>query len=196
VVREAFSAALAKVVAAAIAEALLLGSPMPAADQTASLPGDVQKRLVEYRRCEASFKSRLTAPPGASAEERTMYEKRVGIERVVSCLFPGRDRARVASGYALDVDFDHTAEFIDRLLGDLPVPWLAPYLNLTAGHAKICEGSAGDARRQLTAARGGGNPIIRAAAEYLIAASECLGNTHNEPLQLCPTVVPPCSPSP
>jgi len=179
VVREAFSAGAAKVVAALIAEALILGGPMPPADQTASLPNDVQKRLVEYRRCVGSFKSGLTPPPGASDDERALYDRRVGIERVIACLFPRRDAARVASSYALDADFDHEAEFIDRLLRDLPVTWLAPYLNLTAGHAKLCDGRADAGRRQLTAAQGSGHAIVRVAAEYLLA-----------------TAVPPCSPSP
>jgi hypothetical protein len=179
VVREAFSAGAAKVVAAVIAEALILGGPMPAADESASLPNDVQKRLVDYRRCEASFKSGLTPPRGAGDEERAIYDRRIGIERAVVCLFPGRDAARVASGYALDADFDHEAEFIDRLLRDLPVKWLAPYLNLTAGHAKLCEGHPEAGRRQLTTARGSGHPLIRVAAEYLLA-----------------TAVPPCNPSP
>jgi hypothetical protein len=179
VVREALSAGIAKVVAAVIAEALILGGPMPAVGETASLPSGVQKRLVEYRRCEASFRSGLTPPPGASDDERAIYEKRVGIERVVVCLFPGPGASRVASAYALDADFDHHAEFIDQLLRDLPVKWLAPYLNLTAGAAKLCRGRTDDGRRQLTAARGAGHPIIRVAAEYLLA-----------------TAVPPCSPSP
>jgi hypothetical protein len=174
VVREAFSAGAAKVVAAVIAEALILGGPMPAAGESASLPNDVQQRLVEYRRCEASFKSGLRPPRGASDEERTMYDKRVGIERAVVCLFPGRDVARVASGYALDLDFDKPGDFVDELLRDLPVKWLAPYLYLVGGHAKACEGKADAARRQLTSARDGGNPIVRVAAENLIAEPRCL----------------------
>jgi len=176
-VREAFSAAAAKVVAAAIVQALVVGGPMPTADEAASLPNDLQRRLVEYRQCEASFKSRLKAPPGADDDERALYDRRVGIERVVACLFPGRDAARVASGYALDVDFDHEAAFIDDLLRDLPVGWLAPYLNLAAGYAKVCDGRGGEGRRQLIAAREARHPIIRAAAEYLIAESSaaCAG---------------------
>jgi hypothetical protein len=171
VVREAFSAGLAKVVAAAIAQALLGSGAMPAADEAASLPNDVQKRLVEYRQCEASFKSRLTYPSGAGEEERALYDTRVGIERVVVCLFPGRDAARVASSYALDLDLDHEAEFIDALLRDLPVRWLAPYLNLAAGYAKVCAARGEEGRRQLTAARNAGHPMIRVAADYLMAES-------------------------
>jgi len=179
VVREALSAGVAKVVAAAIAEALLLGGAMPPAADTAALSGDVQKPLAEYRKCEASFKSRLAEPPGASAEERAIYDRRVGVERAIACAFPRGDAAKIAAGFALDVDFDHEAGFVDDVLHDLPVRWLEPYLNLMAGHAKVCEGRADEGRRQLTAAGKGGNAIVRAAAEYLLATS-----------------APPCSPSP
>jgi hypothetical protein len=179
VVREALSAAVAKVVAAAIVEALLLGGAMPPADQTASLPADVQKRIAEYRRCEASFTSRLTKPPGAGDDERAIYARRVGVERAVACLFPGRDAARVAADLALDIDFDREGEFIDTLLRELPVRWLEPYLQLAAGHAKLCGGEADSARRQLSAAAKGGSAIVQTAAEYLLA-----------------TAAPPCSPSP
>ena len=78
------------------------------------------------------------------------------------------------------------AKFIDRLLADLPKPWLAPYLNLVAGHRKLCasemDGDAADdrsramtddARRQLTRARDGGNRIIRVVAERLLATGRC-----------------------
>jgi len=179
VVREALSAGVAKIVAAAIVDALLAGGAMPPPSDAASLPGEAQKRLVEYRRCEAAFKSQLTPPPGAGDDERAIYERRVGVERAVACAFPRPDAARVAAGFALDVDLDREAGFADDLLRDLPVRWLAPYLNLMAGHAKLCRGNANDGRRQLAAAAGGGNALIRVAAEYLSATS-----------------APPCSPSP
>jgi len=176
VVRAALSAGAAKVVAAAIAEALLVGGPMPPADGTASLRSDVQKRLVEYRRCEASFKSRLVEPRGATDEERASYDKRIVVERVVFCLFPERDAARISSGYDLDVDFDKPGDFVDELLRDLPVKWIAPYLYLVGGHAKACDGKTDAAKRQLTFARDGGNPIVREAATFLL----------NDPRALCP----------
>ena len=175
-VREALSAGAAKIVAAAIAEALLVGGSMPPADDTSSLRSDVQKRLVEYRRCEASFKSQLVPPPGATDEERASHRKRVAIEHVVFCLFPGRDAARVASGYALDLDFDKPGDFVNSLLADLPVKWLAPYLYLVGGHAKACEGKADVAKRQLTFARDAGHPIVREAATFLLT----------DPSALCP----------
>jgi hypothetical protein len=74
----------------------------------------------------------------------------------------------VAAGFALDIDFDREAPFIDELLRSLPVPWLAPYLNLIAGHRKLCAGATADARRQLGRARDGGHPLIRVAALHLL----------------------------
>ena len=78
------------------------------------------------------------------------------------------------------------AKFIDRLLADLPKPWLAPYLNLVAGHRKLCasemdgpaadarsEALTADARRQLTRARDSGNRVIRLVAEQLLASGRC-----------------------
>jgi hypothetical protein len=174
VVREVLSAVVAKVVAAAIAEALVLGAPMPAADAGAGLPADAQKQLIEYRSREASFKSALTPPPGADREERALYDKRVAVERVIVSLFPRRDAAKIASGFALDIDLEHVASFSDTLLRDLPVPWLAPYLNLLAGHAKLCGDSPADARHTLTIAQKSGVPLIRIAAEYLLAENACL----------------------
>ena len=118
--------------AAAVADALLWGHTMPPPEATAKLPGGVQRSLLEYRRREEEFKSGLTPPPGATPEEQAVFEQRVGIERVVFCLFPRRDSARIASLYALDVDVSlawegaadlprREAAFINQLLSDLPI---------------------------------------------------------------------------
>ena len=183
--------------AAAIADAVLWGKEMPASALTADLPKNVQSQLSEYLEREHNFRSALTPPPGATAEERETYDRRVGIERVVFCLFPRGDSAKVAPQYALDADIEpdwqgmpemprREAKFIDRLLADLPKPWLAPYLNLVAGHRKLCasemDGDAADsrsraltadARRQLERARDGGNRIIRVVAERLLTTGQC-----------------------
>jgi hypothetical protein len=183
--------------AAAVADAVLWGKEMPGIDVTADLPRTVQSPLADYRDRERAFRSRLTPPPGATPDERDSYARRVGIERVVFCLFPRGDSAQVAPQYALDADIEldwqgmpemprREAKFIDRLLADLPKPWLAPYLNLVAGHRKLCasamEGRAADARslaltaegrRQLTRARDSGNRVIRLVAEELLASGRC-----------------------
>jgi hypothetical protein len=182
---------------AAVADAVLWGKEMPAPALTAALPRHVQSQLAEYRERERAFHSGIKPPPGATPEELETYERRVGIERVVFCLFPRGDSARVAPQYALDADIEidwqgmpemprREARFIDRLLADLPKPWLAPYLNLVAGHRKLCasemDGEAADARsraltedarRQLTRARDGGNKLIRVVAEELLASRRC-----------------------
>jgi hypothetical protein len=181
--------------AAAVAEALLWGRTMPPPQTTASLPFGIQHSLTEYRKREASFRSGLTRPPGATSEELRLFEQRVGIERVVFCLFPRRDSARVAALYALDVDVSLTwegaselprreAAFIDELLSDLPQPWLAPYLNLIAAHRRLCasELDAGapdtvrgawlrDAQRQLALAQVRGGPLIQFVAEFVATAA-------------------------
>ena len=183
--------------AAAIADAVLWGKAMPASALTLDLPKNVQSQLAEYLARERTFRSALTPPPRATAEEMATYDRRVGIERVVFCLFPRGDSARVAPQYALDADIEpdwqgmpemprREAKFIDRLLADLPKPWLAPYLNLVAGHRKLCasemDGVAADARsreltedarRQLTRARDGGNRLIRIVAEQLLTTGRC-----------------------
>ena len=177
--------------AAAVAGALLWGRTMPPPATTAALPWDVQRGLTEYRKREAAFRSGLTPPPGATPEEQRVFERRVGIERVVFCLFARRDSARVAALYALDVDVSlawegaseqprREADFINRLLSDLPQPWLAPYLNLIAAHRQLCaselEAAAPDrergawmrdAQRQLAFAQDRGGPLIRLVAEFL-----------------------------
>lgn len=180
--------------AAAVADALLWGHTMPPPEATAKLPWAVQRSLLEYRKREDEFKSGLTPPPGATPEERAVFRQRVGIERVVFCLFPRRDSARIASLYALDVDVSlkwegaadlprREAAFINQLLSDLPQPWLAPYLHLIAGHRRLCAGeleaaagsngaaSIRDAQRQLAVAQESGSPLIRVVAEYLATSA-------------------------
>ena len=183
--------------AAAIADAVLWGKTMPASALTSDLPKNVQSQLAEYLQRERGFRSALLPPPGATPEERETYQMRVGIERVVFCLFPRGDSTRVAPQYALDADIEpdwqgmpemprREARFIDRLLADLPKPWLAPYLNLVAGHRKLCasemDGAAADARsrdltrearRQLTRARDSGNRLIRIVADHLLTTGRC-----------------------
>jgi hypothetical protein len=183
--------------AAAIADAVLWGREMPASALTPDLPRNVQSQVTDYLERERSFRSAITPPPSATDEERETYERRVGIERVVYCLFPRSDSAKVAPQYALDADIEpdwqglpemprREARFIDRLLADLPKPWLAPYLNLVAGHRKLCASEmdgdtadersralTSDARRQLQRARDGGNRLIRFVAERLLQTGSC-----------------------
>jgi hypothetical protein len=189
-VREALFAAQVLASAGAVARTLAFGAAMPPPAETAGLSADLQKRVDEYRERERAFRSALAPPRGGSAEELQLYQSRVRVERVIFSLFDRKDASKVAAGFALDVDLDREAPFIDELLRNLPVPWLAPYLNLVAGHRKLCAGAIDDARGQLARARDGGHPLIRVAAEYLL-------NSPIQELANSPTTsVPLCSPSP
>jgi hypothetical protein len=176
---------------------VLFGLPMAPGADTAGLPADARTRLAEYRTREQRFQTALKRPPNATAEERSLFDKRVRIERAIFCLFPRRDSARVAAAYASDAEIAaewegrseaprREAAFIDGLLRDLPRPWLAPYLDLIAGHRKLCasqlEGPEGrsqrdavaaEARRQLTRARDGDHPLVRVAADHLLETGRC-----------------------
>jgi hypothetical protein len=183
---------------AAVTEAVVWALPMAAPDRTQDLSRTTQAAVAQYRQREQLFHSKLTPPPGATAIEREMFQKRVAIERVLFCLFPRREIARVAAGYASDADVAYEweglselprreAAFVDGLLGNLQQQWLAPYLNLIAAHRKLCASQlqgpesdadrrtmAGAAREQLKRARDGGHPVIRVAAEHLLTSGQCL----------------------
>jgi hypothetical protein len=212
VVRASFSACVAQVIvavlllaaapdrsgAAAVAEAVLWGVPLPPAERTTDLPRGVQERLTEFRQRALAFHSALKAPPGATPLESGLFEKRVAIERVLFCLFPRKDIARLAAAYASDAEIApewegasdpprREAAFIDGLLRNLEQAWLAPYLHLIAGHRKLCasqldgpdsetarKAMGDDARRQIAHARDGGQPLIRVAADYLLRTDRCL----------------------
>ena len=111
-----------------------------------------------------------SSAPNATTEERARFfpEARRHRARDLLCLLPAwRDSARIAASYASDADLSHEwenqaasaaraeAAFIGQPSPrDLPQPWLAPHLNLIAGHRKPCASRmewSGDAR----AARGG-----------------------------------------
>lgn len=183
---------------AAVAEAVLWGAAMAPPDRTSDLPGEVQKPLVEYRTRERAFRTALTRSPNETADEREMFTRRVAMERVVFSLFPRRDVARVAATYASDAEISYEwegrsdgprleAAFIDGLLRDLRQPWLAPYLNLIAGHRKLCASQlngrepeterravAEAAYSQLARARDGRHPLIRVTAEHLLTTRRCV----------------------
>lgn len=167
-------AALTSNAAVAVADALLWGRPMPGADATSALPPDEQEMLATYRRRDANFKSTLTPPPRATREEELVFAQRVGIERVVFCLFDRRDSARIAGMYALDADVGFVQPgFADVMLNSLTQKWFAPYLHLISGDLKLCVGRETEGRRQLVIARDGGHPLIRIVAEQLLTKKRC-----------------------
>jgi hypothetical protein len=164
--------------AIAVADALLWGRPMPGAEVTTALPSDEQEMLAAYRRREAIFKSSLTPPPRATKAEELVFAQRVGIERVVFCLFDRRDSGRIAGMYALDADVGFAQPgFADVMLNNLTQKWFAPYLHLVSGDLKLCVGRETEGRRQLVVARDGGHPLIRIVAEQMIAKKRCFDET-------------------
>jgi hypothetical protein len=180
-----------------VADTILWGAPIAPAERTRDLPRDAQERLIQFRQRERMFHTSLKPPPGGTAVERQLFEKRVALERVLFCLFPRGDIFRVAASYASDAEVSsdwegesdgprREAAFIDDVLRDLPHPWLAPYLHLIAGHRKLCasqlkgpdsdaarQALAADANRQIAHARDGGQPIVRVVAEYLLKTERC-----------------------
>jgi hypothetical protein len=164
--------------ATAVADALLWGRPMPGPDITTVLPADEQELLAVYRRRDAVFKSSLTPSPRATKEEQLVFAQRVGIERVVFCLFDRRDSARIAGMYALDADVGFAQPgFADVMLNNLTQKWFAPYLHLVSGDLKLCVGREAEGRRQLVVARDGGHPLIRIVAEQMIVKKRCFDET-------------------
>src|SRR5687768_1046323 len=184
--------------AAAVARTVLWGAAMAPPDRTRDLPREVQPGLAEFRQREQMFRSALKPPPGATDVERALFDQRVAIERVLFCLYPRRDIARVAAAYASDADVSteweglsetprHEAAFIDELLRDLQQKWLAPYLHLIAGHRKLCasqmDGAGSEAarrtlgeegRRQIAHAGQVGHALIRVAADHLLSTERCV----------------------
>jgi hypothetical protein len=183
--------------AEAVAATILWGVPLPPAERTGDLPRGVQERLTEFRQRALAFRSALKAPPGATPLESGLFEKRVAIERVLFCLFPRKDIARLAAAYASDAEIApewegasdpprREAAFVDSVLRDLEQAWLAPYLHLIAGHRKLCasqldgpdsetarKAMGDEARGQIAFARDLGQPLIRVAAEYLLRTDRC-----------------------
>ena len=181
-----------------MAKTVLWGVAMAPPDLTRDLPRDVQPGLTEFRQREQVFRSALKAPPGATDVERALFNQRVAIERVLFCLYPRRDIARVAAAYASDADVSteweglsetprHEAAFIDELLRDLQQKWLAPYLHLSAGHRKLCasqmNGAGSEAarrtlseegRRQIAHAGQAGQGLIRVAADHVLSTNQCI----------------------
>jgi hypothetical protein len=154
--------------------------------------------VSKYLSREQTFKSTLVRPRQPSFEEGSLFDKRLGIERTIFSLFPRGDSAKVGAQYAMDADLVYEwegasepplveAKAIDRMLADVPGHWLAPYLNLIAGHRRLCavqmdgpepkserDSWARDARRQLTLARNAGHPLIRIVADHLLATGRCV----------------------
>ena len=185
--------------AAAIMEALLYGFEMAPAERTTGLPTDVQRSLARYRQRARSFKPTIPRPSNLDGPEGSVYFKRVGLERALFSLVDRPDSLHLAEEYSTQIALLYEwegfadsplteAASADEFLAQHRNSPIAPYVQLFAGHRKLCavsglegldphsdtaQGITRDADADLTAARNAGHPLIRTVAEYLLASRKC-----------------------
>ena len=185
--------------AAAIMEALLYGFEMAPADRTTGLPSDAQRSLARYRQRERSFKSTIPPPSNLDGPAGSVYVKRVGLERALFSLIDRPDSVHLAAEYSTQIALLYEwegfadsplteAASADEFLARHRKSPVAPYVQLFAGHRKLCavsglegldphsdaaQGIARDADADLKTARNAGHPLIRTVAEYLLASRKC-----------------------
>jgi hypothetical protein len=185
--------------AAAVMESLLYGFEMAPAGRTASLPADAQRTLARYRQRERTFKPTITRPTNLDGPEGSGYLKRVGIERALFSLLDRPDGLQLAEEYSTQITLLYEwegfadsplteAASADAFLAQHRGSPVAPYVQLFAGHRKLCAVSgldgldpksdralsiARDADAQLKAARNAGHPLLRIVADYLLTSRKC-----------------------
>jgi hypothetical protein len=185
--------------AAAVMESLLFGFEIAPAALTAGLPADAARSLATYRQRERLFTPTIAPPENLDGPEGSLYAKRVGIERALFCLLDRPDSLQVAEDYATQIKLFYEwegfanaplteADSADDYLAQHPTSAAVPYVQLFAGHRKLCAVSgmedldpasdrgqriARDAIRQLTAARNAGHPLLRMVADYLLTSRKC-----------------------
>ncbi len=185
--------------AAAIMEALLYGFEMAPADRTTGLPGDAQRSLERYRQRERSFKPTIPRPSNLDGPQGSVYFKRVGLERALFSLIDRPDSLHLAEEYSTQIALLYEwegfadsplteAASADEFLAQHRKSPVAPYVQLFAGHRKLCavsglegldpnsntaQGIARDADADLKTARDAGHPLIRIVADYLLASRKC-----------------------
>jgi len=180
-------------------EALLIGFEMAPADRTTGLPSDVQRSLARYRERERSFKPTIPRPLDLDGPEGSGYFKRVGLERALFSLMDRPDSLHLAEEYSTQIAILYEwegfadsplseAASADAFLAQHRKSAVAPYVQLFAGHRKLCavsglegldpksdiaQGIARDADAELKAARNAGHPLIRIVADYLLTSRKC-----------------------
>ena len=186
--------------AAAIKEALLFGFEMAPPDRTMNLPPAAQRALTVYRSRARMFKPTTARVDSSPETQASLQFKRVGLERAVFSLFDRPDAAQLAGDYATRAALAYEweglpevplfeAAYADSFLAEHPTSPIAPFVQLFAGHRKLCAGNLikeltsdnAAARRtlreseaQLAAARDSGHPLIRVVAEHLLETQRCL----------------------
>jgi hypothetical protein len=184
---------------AAIMEALVFGFDMAPPSRTAGLPADVQRSLARYRARVRMFRPTIERPPDLHGPEGSLYYKRIGVERAIFALFDRPEIVKLADEYARQADLFYEWEgFADSPISEAasadsflvrhPGSPIAPYVQLFAGHRKLCAVSglegldprsdqghqiAREADRQLAQARDAGHPLIRSVAQYLLTTRKC-----------------------
>src|SRR4029450_2220281 len=197
----AFGQAHEPIDAGALTESLLWGFEMAPPNRTSGLPADGQRRLVEYRRRERSCRQTVPRPQDRDRDGPlgSLYFKRVGLERALFSLNNRKDSLALAESFATTVKWLYEwegfadsplleASSADEFLAQHRTSPLAAYLQLFAGHRKLCAASgldrldpqsardgriAREADAQLSAARDSGDPLIRVVAEYLLERRKC-----------------------
>jgi hypothetical protein len=185
--------------AAAVMESLLFGFDMAPAALTAGLPADAARSLATYRQRERAFKPTIARPAKLDGPEGNLYFKRVGIERALFCLLDRPDSLEAAEDFATGIKLFYEwegfangplteADSADDYVAQHPASAAVPYVQLFAGHRKLCaasgmedldpasdraQGIARDADRQLAAARDAGHPLVRIVADYLLTSRKC-----------------------
>lgn len=195
----AFSQASEPRGAAAVGESLLFGFEPPPASRTNGLPGDVQRRLHQYRERARLFRPTIPRPGTLDGPAGSLYLKRVGLQRAVFSLFDRPDSLRLAESFATSIQLLYEwegfadsplseARSADRYLQENAGSPIAAYVQLFAGHRRLCARSgfqgldpnsedgrrvAATAQAQLAGARDSGDPLLRSVAEYLLEARSC-----------------------
>jgi hypothetical protein len=185
--------------AAAIVESLLFGFEMAPPSRTTGLPAAVQRSLAKYRERERVFKPTLKPPGNSDGAEGSGYFKRVGLQRALFCLIDRRDSIQLSEQLATEIRLLYEwegfadspleeAASADAFLAQHRNSPAAPYVQLFAGHRKLCAVSglsgldpksdralriARDADMQLKLARAAGDPLIRLVADYLLTSRKC-----------------------
>jgi hypothetical protein len=184
---------------AAVIESVLWGYDMPPSDRTAGVPADVERGLETYRERERLFESTVDRPANLDGPEGSIYLKRVRFEHLVFSLFDRPESMRLAGEFGAQIRLVYEweglassplaeAESADLFLRERPDSPITAYVQLFAGHRKLCalssfEGLDPDSERaqeiareadaQLRAARDSAHPLIRIVAEHLIATRSC-----------------------
>jgi hypothetical protein len=182
-----------------LAKALLFWLDLPSIVQSTALAPDVRQALDAYRSRSGEFAPSFDPIGMPSGPERSVQLKRGSLERTLYALFDVPGIAVLAMEYAREARISYEWEGLaeaplgeaagaDAFLERRPASPIAPYLELFAGHRKICatggmKGAlpsieevrriAAEAVAQLQRAKDGGHPLIRLVADEVLTSRRC-----------------------